>query len=59
MNKKTARRIRAGLVFAELVIQNPLVAEWAPSILTPLGYRAYVHAMDRYGFVRPGANLYI
>lgn len=54
MKEKYAHRIRQGLLFAELTIENPLFAEHAPRVLTALGYRAYLRALKRDGYVMPG-----
>lgn len=54
MKAHHARFIRQGLLYAELVMQNPLLAEHSPQILSALGYRAYLRAMKSYGHVMPG-----
>lgn len=53
MRQKYAHRIRQGLLFSEFAMENPLVAEHAPHVLTALGYRAYLRQMKRYGHVNP------
>lgn len=57
MKTRHAHRIRQGLVLTDLVMQNPLLAEHAPQLLSALGYRAYLHAMKGYGFVMPGGYI--
>lgn len=57
MKQRYAHQIRQGIIFAELVMQNPLLAERASSVLTSLGYRTYLRRMKSYGFVSPGGFL--
>lgn len=54
MKQRYAHQIRQGIIFSELVMQNPLLAERASSVLTSLGYRAYLRRMKRYGHVSSG-----
>lgn len=57
MNSKHAHWIRQGIVFADLVLQNPLLAEKAPQVLSHLGYRAYLRTMKKEGHIMPGGYL--
>lgn len=49
MNSRNARKIRNGIIWTDYVLLNPLLAEYAPSILTRLGYRAYLRTMKAHG----------
>jgi len=57
MKTRHAHSIRQGLVLADLVMQNPLLAEHAPRLLSALGYRAYLRTMKSYGHVMPGGYI--
>lgn len=59
MDERYALQVRQGLIFAEMVMLNPLLAERANSILASLGYRAYLRQMKRYGHVSPGQGFYV
>lgn len=54
MKERYAHWIRQGLILADLTMQNPLFAEHARALLSPLGYRAYLRRMKHYGHVPPG-----
>lgn len=49
MKARYAHQIRQGLILADLTMRNPLFAEHARLLLTPLGHAAFSRRMKQYG----------
>lgn len=49
MNSLNARKTRNGIISAEYLLLNLLLADYSHSVLTKPGYRAYLRSMKAYG----------